>query len=179
MAVLISPSNNTGWGLGVRGMFGSGRRLTGGARERSDDYPVLVRQHYRAPWGAISRGRRAAAAAAALARRRRRRPRIPVRGSVFTRVFRRRRGLRGHRRRRRALAIAGPGPALAIEAPAAAPAGPRRSARISSRRARGLVATYHPSITITRGYRGRRARRRAAAAAAATAASTPIIEEVE
>lgn len=50
MSILISPSNNSGWGLGVSKMYG-------GARERSDSHPVLVRQHYRAPWG-IHKGRR-------------------------------------------------------------------------------------------------------------------------
>lgn len=41
---LRSPANNTGWGLGIR-------RLYGGARVRSEEHPVRVRQHYRAPWG--------------------------------------------------------------------------------------------------------------------------------
>ena len=50
MAVLISPSNNTGWGLGVKSMYG-------GARLFSDNHPVRVRRHYRAVWGANKRGR--------------------------------------------------------------------------------------------------------------------------
>ncbi|QHR77496.1 pVII [Squirrel monkey adenovirus] len=45
MSILISPSNNTGWGLGTSKMFG-------GAKRRSSEYPVLVRRHFRAPWGA-------------------------------------------------------------------------------------------------------------------------------
>lgn len=44
MAVLISPSNNTGWGLGCKSMYG-------GARTLSENFPVLVRRHYRASWG--------------------------------------------------------------------------------------------------------------------------------
>lgn len=50
MAVLISPSNNTGWGLGTSRMFG-------GARTKSAQHPVFVHAHYRARWG--SHGRRA------------------------------------------------------------------------------------------------------------------------
>ncbi|ADZ39841.1 pVII [Simian adenovirus 49] len=50
MSVLISPSNNTGWGLGVSKMYG-------GAKRRSSEHPVRVRGHYRAPWGAHKRGR--------------------------------------------------------------------------------------------------------------------------
>ena len=46
MAILISPSNNTGWGLGTGSMYG-------GARVRSDAHPVKVRAHYRAPWGSL------------------------------------------------------------------------------------------------------------------------------
>lgn len=49
MAILISPSNNTGWGLGCKTMYG-------GARSLSADHPVLVRRHYRASWGS-RRGR--------------------------------------------------------------------------------------------------------------------------
>nr|WGN96461.1 pVII protein [Lemur mastadenovirus] len=52
MAILISPSNNTGWGLGTKSMFG-------GATTRSDSHPVLVKQHYRAPWGSQVPWRRA------------------------------------------------------------------------------------------------------------------------
>lgn len=50
MAVLISPSNNTGWGLGVKSMYG-------GSKFRSAAHPVLVHQHYRAKWGAIKHPR--------------------------------------------------------------------------------------------------------------------------
>ncbi|BBE29339.1 pVII [Bat mastadenovirus A] len=53
MAILISPSNNTGWGLGSH-------RLFGGAKQKSDQHPVFVHAHYRAQWGA-HRGRRARA----------------------------------------------------------------------------------------------------------------------
>lgn len=51
MAILISPSNNTGWGLGSH-------RLFGGAREKSDQHPVYVSAHYRASWGSRGRSRR-------------------------------------------------------------------------------------------------------------------------
>ena len=44
MAVLISPSNNSGWGLGVKGMYG-------GAKILSESHPVRVLKHYRAAWG--------------------------------------------------------------------------------------------------------------------------------
>lgn len=50
MSILISPSNNTGWGLGVGKMYG-------GAKRRSPQHPVRVRGHFRAPWGSHSRGR--------------------------------------------------------------------------------------------------------------------------
>lgn len=50
MSILISPSNNTGWGLGSTRMYG-------GAKTRSSQHPVRVRGHYRAPWGAHTRGR--------------------------------------------------------------------------------------------------------------------------
>lgn len=54
MAVLVSPSNNTGWGrLGTS-------RLFGGARTKSAQHPVFVHAHYRARWG--SHGRRARSA---------------------------------------------------------------------------------------------------------------------
>lgn len=49
MALLVSPSNNTGWGLGCKSMYG-------GARTLSANHPVLVRKHYRASWGS-RRGR--------------------------------------------------------------------------------------------------------------------------
>lgn len=51
MAVVISPSNNTGWGLGVRSMYG-------GAKEKSAQHPVYVSAHYRAGWGTINRRHR-------------------------------------------------------------------------------------------------------------------------
>ncbi|AXE75629.1 pVII [Egyptian fruit bat adenovirus] len=60
MAILISPSDNTGWGLGRHKIYGGlyGGFL-GGAREYSEATPVLVRQYYRAKWGSKSRhGRR-------------------------------------------------------------------------------------------------------------------------
>lgn len=44
MAILVSPSNNSGWGLGCKSMYG-------GARTLSENYPVLVRRHFRASWG--------------------------------------------------------------------------------------------------------------------------------
>ncbi|AWY10558.1 pVII [Polar bear adenovirus 1] len=47
---LKSPSNNSGWGLGLYRMYG-------GAKKRSAEHPVLVRKHYRAPWGSKKRGR--------------------------------------------------------------------------------------------------------------------------
>ena len=50
MSILVSPSNNTGWGLGAGRMYG-------GAKTRSSQHPVRVRGHYRAPWGAHTRGR--------------------------------------------------------------------------------------------------------------------------
>ncbi|AFD10566.1 pVII [Simian adenovirus 18] len=49
MSILISPDNNTGWGLRSAGMYG-------GAKRRSSEHPVRVRGHYRAPWGAHKRG---------------------------------------------------------------------------------------------------------------------------
>lgn len=49
MSILISPDNNTGWGLHSAGMYG-------GAKRRSSQHPVRVRGHYRAPWGAHTRG---------------------------------------------------------------------------------------------------------------------------
>lgn len=49
MSILISPDNNTGWGLRSAGMYG-------GAKRRSSQHPVRVRGHYRAPWGAHTRG---------------------------------------------------------------------------------------------------------------------------
>ncbi|AMB43027.1 pVII [Bat mastadenovirus WIV13] len=52
MAILISPANNTGWGMGSRKMYGG---LIGGAREYSEETPVLVRQYYRARWGSKTR----------------------------------------------------------------------------------------------------------------------------
>ncbi len=51
MSILISPSNNTGWGLRAPS------KMFGGARKRSEQHPVRVRGHYRAPWGAHKRGR--------------------------------------------------------------------------------------------------------------------------
>ncbi|AKC34847.1 pVII [Skunk adenovirus 1] len=51
MAILISPSNNTGWGLGTH-------RLFGGAKQKSDQHPVYVQAHYRAQWGSLGRHRR-------------------------------------------------------------------------------------------------------------------------
>ncbi len=47
MSILISPSNNTGWGLRTP------TRMYGGARKRSTQHPVRVRGHFRAPWGAL------------------------------------------------------------------------------------------------------------------------------
>ncbi|ALE30393.1 pVII [Simian adenovirus 16] len=50
MSILVSPSNNTGWGF-------SSTKMYGGAKRRSADHPVRVRGHFRAPWGAHKRGR--------------------------------------------------------------------------------------------------------------------------
>lgn len=47
MSILISPSNNTGWGLRAPS------KMYGGARQRSTQHPVRVRGHFRAPWGAL------------------------------------------------------------------------------------------------------------------------------
>ncbi len=47
MSILISPSNNTGWGLHAPS------KMYGGARQRSTQHPVRVRGHFRAPWGAL------------------------------------------------------------------------------------------------------------------------------
>lgn len=77
MALLISPSNNTGWGLGTKSMYG-------GAQRRSDNHPVRVRKHYRAPWGS---SRKARANLAAAARRQ-------YKHSIARRVKRRRRRAR-------------------------------------------------------------------------------------
>ncbi|AQQ73630.1 pVII [Harbour porpoise adenovirus 1] len=44
MAILVSPSNNTGWGLGMKSMYG-------GAKILSEHHPVKVVSHYRAQWG--------------------------------------------------------------------------------------------------------------------------------
>ncbi|AAB38721.1 protein VII precursor [Canine adenovirus 2] len=51
MAILISPTNNTGWGLGTHKLFG-------GAKQKSDQHPVYVQAHYRASWGSKGRRRR-------------------------------------------------------------------------------------------------------------------------
>ncbi|AEP16414.1 core protein [Equine adenovirus 1] len=53
MAILISPTNNTGWGLGL-----GNNKLFGGAVTRSDEHPVYVKAHYRASWGSRTRSRR-------------------------------------------------------------------------------------------------------------------------
>ncbi|AIA22353.1 pVII [California sea lion adenovirus 1] len=59
MSILISPTNNTGWGIGSGILYG-------GARTRSDVHPVKVRAHYRAAWGSKN-GRSQAAVAVAQA----------------------------------------------------------------------------------------------------------------
>lgn len=106
MAVLISPSNNSGWGLGVKGMYG-------GAKRRSANAPILVKRHYRARWGAVN-GRRAATKADLLlddtinrvvrsARRyyrRHRKPRLLPRSDIAFLTTRARRGPRIRRTRR-------------------------------------------------------------------------------
>lgn len=51
MAVVVSPSNNTGWGLGLRGLYG-------GAKQKSAQHPVYVNSHYRAGWGTLKRSSR-------------------------------------------------------------------------------------------------------------------------
>ncbi|AFK92732.1 pVII [Human adenovirus 43] len=57
MSILISPSNNTGWGLTRPST------MYGGAKKRSQQHPVRVRGHFRAPWGAYKRGRTSTATA--------------------------------------------------------------------------------------------------------------------
>ncbi|AZI15459.1 core protein precursor pVII [Human adenovirus 86] len=57
MSILISPSNNTGWGLTRPST------MYGGAKKRSQQHPVRVRGHFRAPWGAYKRGRTSTTAA--------------------------------------------------------------------------------------------------------------------
>lgn len=42
----MSPSNSTGWGLGVTNMYG-------GALTRQGLYTVAVRGYYRRPWGSV------------------------------------------------------------------------------------------------------------------------------
>nr|WBV74359.1 pVII [Bat mastadenovirus BtSY2] len=54
MAVVVSPSNNTGWGLGLRGLYG-------GAKQKSAQHPVYVSSHYRAGWGTLKRSARSGA----------------------------------------------------------------------------------------------------------------------
>ena len=44
MAMLVSPSNNTGWGAACKTMYG-------GAKVLSEHHPVRVLAHYRASWG--------------------------------------------------------------------------------------------------------------------------------
>ncbi|AAB53755.1 pVII [Murine mastadenovirus A] len=56
MSILISPSDNTGWGLGTGKMYG-------GARKRSAEHPVHVRSYWRAAWGSRNRRRVATVAA--------------------------------------------------------------------------------------------------------------------
>lgn len=46
MSILMSPSNSTGWGLGVANMYG-------GALTRQGLYTVQVRGYYRRPWGSV------------------------------------------------------------------------------------------------------------------------------
>lgn len=76
MSILISPSNNAGWGLGTK-------RLYGGAQVRSEAHPVAVKSHYRAAWGShkgyVPRARRRRPETVVVVRRRRRRlPMDPV-----------------------------------------------------------------------------------------------------
>ncbi|UZF96923.1 pVII [Bovine adenovirus 10] len=104
MAVLLSPSNNTGWGLK--------KTMYGGAQVRSDEHPVLVRQHFRAPWRALKRARLAKSREfiedddsdiMVPPVQRRRRNRLIVRPSVafISRVLRNLRSRRRARRNRR------------------------------------------------------------------------------
>ncbi|AWO77104.1 pVII [Tree shrew adenovirus 1] len=111
MAILVSPSNNSGWGLGVKSMYG-------GARKRSAAHPVLVKKHYRAPWGT---NRRSAAAAAADATEA---VAEAVAETVAARVRRRRRP-----RRRRARVIPGAALSMLRRAAARARKRPRRRVR--------------------------------------------------
>lgn len=75
MAVLVSPENNTGWGLGIHNMYG-------GAFEQSESHPVLVRQHYRAKWGSVRRG--TGSRRRSRRGRARRAPRVPMHGNDNT-----------------------------------------------------------------------------------------------
>ena len=164
MAVLISPSNNSGWGLGCRGMYG-------GARSMSETRPLLVRRHYRASWG--SRKGRAPSARMTITddpvadvvnaigpgRRRRRRSRLrsarvairsasrSVRAArALLRRARRRLALRGRMRitsdpvadvvRAVQATVTQTAPA-APAAPAVVVSAPRRSARIAARSVAG------------------------------------------
>uniref|UniRef100_A0AAU6S539 Adenoviral core protein VII n=1 Tax=Pipistrellus pipistrellus adenovirus TaxID=3140007 RepID=A0AAU6S539_9ADEN len=164
MAVLITPSNNTGWGLGLKGMYGG--RLIGGARVRSDAYPVRVRKHYRAPWGSVSRGRRPVVTRQEL-RDRRRRDRERDRRDRRTRRRRGRRGSRAPSPPSDSPPVQRPPPPkkryIAVNLPVTrvtpAPTVPRASARIASRRERGMVIRYHPSLR-PRARLGRRRRAR-------------------
>ena len=92
MSILITPGNNTGWGLGTKAMFG-------GAQQRSDAHPVAVRAHYRAAWGSRNGRRRGGTRvrpptrrAAIRARRRIRRVLAARRARALIRSGRRRRG---------------------------------------------------------------------------------------
>lgn len=99
MSILVSPSNNSGWGLGVKGMYG-------GARRRSEAHPVRVRRYYRARWGSVN-GRRNRARStvdevidSVVAQARRRGPRLRFTRRLDVNVVRRR------RRRRRPRTVA-------------------------------------------------------------------------
>nr|AJW67402.1 pVII [long-tailed grass lizard adenovirus 1] len=106
MSILISPNDNTGWGVGSRLMRATGvradlarlsclRHLQGLGTHFSRQQPVRVRPYYRAQWGSLSNR--------VPARRLRRRLRMYVRQHQQRRRQRRnirRRIIRGRRRRR-------------------------------------------------------------------------------
>ncbi|AGK27134.1 pVII [Baboon adenovirus 3] len=98
MSILISPDNNTGWGLGSTKMYG-------GAKRRSSQHPVRVRGHYRAPWGAYKRGLSARTAVddtidAVIADARQYKPAVSTVDSVIDSVVA---GARAYARRKRRL----------------------------------------------------------------------------
>ncbi|QNQ79213.1 pVII L2 core protein precursor [Mastadenovirus porcusquartum] len=165
MSMLMSPANNTGWGL-----LGSSM-LYGGARKRSAERPVKVRAHYRAPWGTHTGRVRAATAVAqavaeeigapeAVRRRLRKKKRRLRRGLASATQAFLRRAIR--RRRQRARVVSGStvsdsgeaGPSTPAAVPVVvpvpvAPAGPAVARRGRSRR------RTTPSVPLRRSSRVR------------------------